>query len=374
MIVELLHKVAGMELEEHQYRPRPSMAGPDRCIRQMVYQRLGVTPDRELPDRLKHIFDDGNWHEELTKEWISKTAFTLHSSQMGVTLPYVFDWLPRTIYPCSICEQQVCPADLHGHIDGIVTDILNVDRHWEHKGLNHFTFEKLWARKEYPEDYFCQCAIYVKALQRENPDIMESLLVVKNKNTSGFLEYAMSYDTEKDCLRVYQMTLHDGQTIELNEIREHIVQQALAKFAIVEAEAIQNHLPARPYEYDDWHCTYCRYPETCWQSYAEELKSITKEAELEPEWADRVRYYQELAAHVGEQDKERKALGAEILAYLKEHGIKKGRAGEYVVSLIAQNKQSIDWDLVPASLQASLDYYKRSKPVAFIRATKLKGN
>ena len=373
MIVELLHKVAGMELEEHQYRPRPSMAGPERCVRQMVYQRLGVTPDRELPDRLKHVFDDGQWHEELTKEWISKTVFTLHSSQLGVTLPLVFDWLPRKMYTCSICDQQVCQADLHGHIDGILTDILNVDRLWEHKGLNHFTFEKLWARKEYPEDYFCQCSIYIKALQRENPDITEAVLMVKNKNTSGFLEYAMRYDSEPDTLSVYRMTLHDGQTVELKEIRPNIVGNAIQKFHGVESSAKDHVLPERPYEFDDWHCAYCRYQDTCWAGYVDELKSLAGEARLEPEWADTLRYHAQLGAQIKEQEKEREEIGDQIKRHMITHQLKKAKAGEYAVTLVSMNKKSIQWDTVPASLQASLDHYKTTKPVAFPRVTKLKG-
>ena len=87
MLVELLHKVAQMEDEDREpvdYYPRPSMAGPDRCIRQMVYLARGEEKEKALDGRVLHIFNDGHWHEELTIEWIQKTAFTLHSQQMRI--------------------------------------------------------------------------------------------------------------------------------------------------------------------------------------------------------------------------------------------------------------------------------------------------
>ena len=44
MIADIILKVAAMErTEEDAYRPRPSSAGPQRCIRQMVYHGLGIS-------------------------------------------------------------------------------------------------------------------------------------------------------------------------------------------------------------------------------------------------------------------------------------------------------------------------------------------
>lgn len=371
MIVELLHKVAGMELEEHQYRPRPSMAGPDRCLRQMVYQRMDAPPDKAIPDRLKHIFNDGQWHEELTREWINKTNFKLDSEQLGVTLPLVFDWLPRKMYECSICHQQICEADLHGHIDGVLTNILKEDFLWEHKGLSSYTFDKYWARKEYPEDYFCQCAIYLKGLQALNPQIRTALLMIKNKNSSGFLEYQLSYDADQDTLTANSLTLHTGESVELKETRPKIIAGIIEKFRAVENCANDQVLPDRPYDYDDWHCQYCRWQETCWEGYTKELESLVDEAELEPQWGDTLRFHQELAAQIKELKDQQEDIKNQILVQMLARWIKKGRAGEYCSTLVIQDRKDIDWDHVPPSLSASLDYYRKSKPVVFPKITKL---
>ena len=116
MIAELLHLVAGMDRDEFQYAPRPSSAGPDRCIRQMVYQRTGTPRDRELPARILHVLDDSAWHEELTADWIGKTSYILHSRQMGATLPGVLDWRDARKYTCTICQKTIDSRDLHGQI------------------------------------------------------------------------------------------------------------------------------------------------------------------------------------------------------------------------------------------------------------------
>ena len=152
MLAELIPKIAAMEAAEKEpgkYYPRPSLAGPERCIRQMMYWGMD-TPQEKAGDRMWLVFNDSSWHEELTADWIRKTAFRLHSEQMKVKHDF-----------------------LTGHIDGIATDILNIDRLWEHKAINHFSFEKYWNGKdgELPLDNICQSCIYCKGLQNDNPEI-----------------------------------------------------------------------------------------------------------------------------------------------------------------------------------------------------------
>ena len=103
MLADILHKLSTEE--EHPYYPRPSLAGPERCVRQLVYQGLGM-PKEPLPGRTYHVFDDGTFHEELTADWIRKSAFQIHSQQMGVD--------------CGT-EQGI---HLQGSIDGVITDIV----------------------------------------------------------------------------------------------------------------------------------------------------------------------------------------------------------------------------------------------------------
>lgn len=356
MLAEILHKVAQMEAgeqKEYAYRPRPSLAGPDRCIRQLVYQASGVELDKAKPGRMYHIFNDGHWHEELTDEWIAKTAYRLHSKQMPIK---VEDMEPR----------------LFGSIDGIITDPLGKDYLWEHKGLSHFACIRYEKGKEFPEDYFTQCAIYLRGLYADNPFLTEGILLIKNKNTSAFLEYHMTYFFNSDLLVIDRLTCSDGTVLDLHETREAIVGNACHKFRMVADHAANGTLPERPYGSDDWHCEYCSYSQRCWAGYVEELKSNVGFAELEEEVADTCRYYRELGAHIAEQEKEKDELQAKLFALMKERHLAKAKAGEYSMSVTAFNKEKIDWDQVPPSLQAEIDRCKIKTPVSFVRVTALK--
>jgi len=111
MIADIILKVAAMQGEEegnHAYYPRPSLAGPERCIRQMVFWGMGIER-QALPGRAVMIFDDSSFHEDLTGDWIRKSAFQLHSEQMKVDVGEKYG-----IY-------------LQGSIDGIITDLTGQD-------------------------------------------------------------------------------------------------------------------------------------------------------------------------------------------------------------------------------------------------------
>lgn len=343
MLVELLHKVAVMEHQDEDERPyyhRPSMAGPDRCMRQMVYQARGQEKDKELPGRMWHVFNDGHWHEELTNEWIQKTAFTLHSQQMKVSV-------------------SMLGLTVSGKMDGILTDILGVDRIYEHKGYNHFTFERYWGKDTYPEDNFAQTAIYTRGAQEHNPDIRQAILVIKNKNTSAFLEYLLDYDRDADTLTVLKKTNHLGETIDLKEVRPAIVTACFQKFLAIDQHKAIDSLPDRPYDYDDWHCQYCAFQETCWASLKDEVESLAEEADLEPEMADTLRYYKEIGAQITDQEKEKEALRGKILEALKAKQAKKGKAGEYMATMNIVPTKRLDLDLVPDPLKGQLEPYKK---------------
>ena len=98
MLADVLVKVAGFEKEDHGlYTPRPSLAGPERCIRQIVYWANGTPEDRTIGDRFIMVLDDSSWHEHLTADWIRQSAYTLHSEQMHINTPMGLDFLPERI-------------------------------------------------------------------------------------------------------------------------------------------------------------------------------------------------------------------------------------------------------------------------------------
>lgn len=326
MIADILAKVAGFEKEEdHKYYPRPSLAGPERCIRQMVYWGSDIPKDKEISDRLMMTMDDSSWHEHLSADWLRKSAFQLSSEQMKVI------------------------TDIgKGSIDGILTDILMQDYHYEHKALSHFTFVRYWAG-EYPLDYITQTCLYNKGLRKDNPEITTSILLIKNKNTAQYIDYKIFYDAEKDSACILEVCHSNGKR-KTGEpylfVMENIISDAVKKFALIEQHIIEKTLPDRQYEMDHWRCNYCLWSETCWADYEKEYAKLAEDVKLEGEVVDLCRLYLQLVNTEQDAKGHKEELRSKIVSLLKEQGIKKGKTGDgkpgdYTVNYIVSSQRRI---------------------------------
>lgn len=318
MIADIILKVAAESRDEdHAYRRRPSSAGPERCIRAMVYHARGEEA-QPLPGRAVLIFDDSSWHEELTADWIQKTAFHLHSRQLKVSTP-VGD----------------------GKIDGVVTDLMQVDRVWEHKALNHFSFERIW-NGDWPLDYFTQTALYIVGVQKINPEIRQAIFLVKNKNTAQFMEFILDYEKDTDTLTVTEATRSDGEKIEKPDFKiEKVTQAAVEKFDAVDASVGSGALPDRPFEFGTtFPCGYCRYSKTCWSGYEKEFAALTEDAALDQDAEDLLGYYYEKNGQIKAMQNEKEELRERIVGLLGDAGARKGRAGSYLVTLTLQKRKA----------------------------------
>jgi hypothetical protein len=323
MIADIIPKIAGMGNDEHEYYPRPSMAGPERCIRSMVYHGLKV-PRSPMPGRAILIFDDSSWHEELTADWIRKSAYQLHSVQMEVTIPG--------------------KMTLTGHIDGIITDLTGKDYLIEHKAINHFTFQKYWAG-EVPLDYLTQTCLYAKGLQQVNPDINEALLLIKNKNTAQYMEFRIVY--EDDTAKIIERCHSTGERIPMDYKLEHITESAFQKFADVQDYIEKKTLPKRQYDIDTWRCEYCGWYQECWKNYQEEFETLSTQGMLDNEAADAVRYYKELAAQETDIKKEKEKMKEIVKSAMKEIDAREAAAGEYICKLTLAEREKLDKALIP---------------------------
>jgi len=330
MLAELLPKIAAMEAGEREsskYRKRPSSAGPEKCIRQMVYHGLD-TKKQQTGDRMWLVFDDSSWHEELSADWIRKTAFQLHSEQMKVDV-----------------------GELKGSIDGILTDITGVERLWEHKAINHFTFVMYWEGKNgsLPLDNICQSCIYCKAVQGDNPDnpdITEILLLIKNKNTAQYMEYLIEY--HDDVALIKEATHSTGEKKEINQLIYFPVSYCMDKFRQVQAHIEKKTLPPRQYEMTHWRCEYCPYMDKCWEGYENEFDKLESDAALEGDIVDLCKYYLECTMHESEMKKEKDGLKKQIKDILKAKEVKDGNAGEYVLKMsLVKYEKVADMNLVP---------------------------
>lgn len=321
MLADLIPKLAVMGAKPEQpYRPRPSSAGPERCIRQMVFHGLEIPRD-PLPGRALLIFDDSSWHEELTADWLRTSAYKVHSEQMEV-------------------EHTCLGLTLKGHIDFLVTDPTPKDRLCEHKAINHFTFQRFLEPECLPLDYLTQCAIYLAGLNHVNPDILTAILLIKNKNTSQYLEWVMDYNPEADILRIdgHTNTISDVKTA-LNIEIPNIVTDAYQKFLDVDRYIKEETLPKRPWAdpADDWRCSYCGWSERCWSGWEAEVEALGS-ARL-PQLEDDVSRYFAIKEQRLTLDKEEKALKKSFKSALAQSGASQATAGGYVLTNVLQRRK-----------------------------------
>ena len=239
-----------------------------------------------MPGRAILTMDDSSWHELLTADWINKSTYKLHSGQMAVEYPTPGLVIPS--FSCKACGKKIPKQEkLHGHIDGVLTDMLGVDRLWEHKAINHFTFNKYW-NGENPVDYFTQVGIYTNALTDIIP-VKEALLLIKNKNTAQFIEYLIG--VEKDKFIVKEITHSNGEKKEPCTELNGLIESAINKFKKVDEYIKKKTIPKRSYEVNSWQCEYCQFYEHCYKNYKEEFEALTADAIMEGEIIDLAKYY-----------------------------------------------------------------------------------
>lgn len=363
MLAPILHKILKMdEPERHPYYPRPSSAGPQRCERQMVYHRIKQPEDHGFSGRMLAVFEDSTWDESQSADIIAKSAFQIHSAQMKV-----------------ICYEE--PGwQISGAIDGIITDPLLVDRLWEHKAVSHWSFERYWNGGELPDDYFTQVAFYMRGVQAVNPDITEAVLLIKNKNTLGYLDYLLRYDRAGDSLLVVRMTKHTGEFVELGKAYQGIVTAAMDKFKRVERHAKDGTLPDR-LPPGHWRCDYCPYngnPSTCWGKFVEEttlMDTVDLSATLDgPGLVSAARQYLLTNADLKTLESTKDTLRDQILTTIRGHNAKKGTVEGYAFSRSVQTRDGkIRWEEVPGSVKRELDAYRNADTIVeVLRVTEKK--
>lgn len=325
MLVDTIPKLAQLEGEEHQheYAKRASLADPSRCIRQLDYMAQKY-PKQSMPGRTYIVFDLGNWIEEIIADKLRRSAYKLHSEQMS----FVVDGIS-------------C------HIDGIITDLLGVDRLWEQKGLNTFTAQRYW-NGELPIGYFTQMSLYIRGLQKYG--IKEGILLILDKNSSQLSEYIIRYNIELDTCTVVSSQKSNGEFKEINQEFCMITTNAINRFAEVEKYTIEKKLHDRQYMLgEDWQCSYCVYSDLCWSTYEQEFSEMKTEVELPSDIADAIRYYLELNGQSNDIGKEAEKLKIKIKAVMKEQKAQTGRAGEYLVKLKLSEVERIDKTLLSAA-------------------------
>ena len=295
MLAELIPQLAAMGQKEYKYNHRPSQAGPSRCLRAMVYHSLNIKP-KPLPGRAALIFDDSSWHEELTADWVAKSVYKIHSRQMGLNCMELESPLLAKGYDCKICGAKVPPNWIHGHIDWITTDQDGIDHITEHKAISHYSFETYETGETIPVDYICQTILYDNALKnlvmKEN--LGYAILLVKNKNTSRYMEYHLSYDEQQDLVQieVNKVVYNNEGFPSLEFVKEDYIEKVIEgikfKFEQVDKYTKEKTLPKRQYDIDSWRCDYCRWNNYCFEEYKQEISKRKDLVTLEDETIKKV--------------------------------------------------------------------------------------
>lgn len=334
MLAELIHPLAAMGAQDWPYRPRPSSAGPNQCVRKLVYHAREF-PRRQAHGRFLVVLDDSSWHEELTLNWIEQSAFQLRDRQTEV-----------------VCGETVFAGEPHtilGHIDGIVKDLLGIDRLLEHKAIEHFTFQR-YAEGDYPLDYFAQVCFYLHGITQLNPDIDEALLLIKNKNQSAYLEYRLHYDVPNDRLTVSEIVQSNGERSFPNQDVIGLYQQALARFAQIEQHRADQTLPDRPYDDDsDYHCQYCPYSRLCWEGHVAPV--LTNTVPLSPDMAALAAEYLDLDARIKPLNKRFDQVKKLLKAGLKAEQASEAEGHGFIVRINQSTQTRHDVKLLPSYVQ-----------------------
>ena len=318
---------------EDEYRPRPSSAGPERCKRQMVYHARGEER-APLGGRAVLVFDDSSWHEELTRDWINKSAYQVHSDQMEVD----------------------CGDGLVGHIDGVITDMLGIDTLLEHKALSHFGYMAI-LKGNLPLDYITQTCLYLRGLLKVQPDVAGAVLLIKNKNQSAYLEITITYDPETDTAHVTDMADHLGEQYVIDKEIPGICAKAVKKFREVDAHVEAGTLPARQYEQSHWRCQYCGFGVRCWSGWKGEMDAHMAEGECKmtvdvERDVSAIATMQKDIRGLDTAIKERKR---DLLEWMKEQGVRVARGRHYAVTYTAQERRTIDKDKIPPEIRKAAE-------------------
>lgn len=378
MLADILGGIAKQErpASPSRYYARPSFAGPERCLRQLVYMAHGVD-GASRPGRATLTLDDSSWHEELTADWTAKSLYQVHSRQMPVEIPA--PGLNPYSVQCESCSTirgtatPIPPGVLHGHLDWIVTDPLGRDTIVEHKAINRYGFDRC-LKGMVPLDYITQGCLYLRGARRLQPQITGVLILIKCKDTARYLEYQVAYDDASDTATVERMVQSHGDApaIEtlIGMVLPAITGTAIARLLSVQAYQHDGTLPARPYELGtDFPCGYCPFEGPCWEGYAREFAALADEQALDAEVADLARYYLETSAHVSEVEKEREALRTKIRGLLEAQGVKGGTAGEYLVLRAVRERTVWDEEKIPAPIAAVA---KQKKPYEVLQIRRRK--
>lgn len=356
MFAELLLGAAQLGLRtDEPYRPRPSMAGPERCERQMVYKARGVE-ELAVSSRLAVVFKDGVAHEQITLDILRTTLFDIHSEQLPIDLHGVLDWLEgQPPYHCSVCSAVegspvLIPATtLHGHIDALARDLWGIDRLVEHKGFVSHIFKRLWDQDKEPLDNFTQAVLYFRGLKEKGLAVTEGALLIKNKDTGAYLEFELRYDYEQDILHVPVMSRSPNEREEVNWSYPGLFRATIEKFRRVRLHTVTETLPDRLKDPNDVRCDYCPFQDICWEGFV--MPPLTEHISLPSQLLPLANEYIQLDRELKPKNKRCAELKDTLMTAMEELHAETAATETDVLTIVSSTQERLDQQALPVSLK-----------------------
>jgi len=365
MFAELLLGAAQLGLRTVEpYRPRPSMAGPERCERQMVYKARGVE-ELAISSRLAVIFKDGVAHEQVTLDLLKTTLFDIHSEQLPIDLHGVLDWLEgQPPYRCSVCTAAhgspvfIPATTLHGHIDALARDLFGIDRLVEHKGFVSHIFKRLRDQDKEPLDNFTQAVLYFRGLKEKGLAVDEGALLIKNKDTGVYLEFELRYDYEQDILHVPVITRSPHEREEINRSYPGLFRTTIEKFRRVHVHTVTGTLPDRLKDPNDVRCDYCPFQDLCWEGFV--APPLTEHISFPPQLVPLANEYIQLDRELKPKNKRCEELKDTLMTAMQELHAETAATETDVFKIVSSAQTRLDQKALPLSLK---NVYSKTVPI-----------
>lgn len=356
MFAETILGVAQLGIRPSTYRPRPSLAGPERCIRQLVYKGRGV-PEPPPGRRLAMIFRDGHAHEDTSLEFLQDSAFLIHGEQLPIDIENAYWWrTDHASFRCPECSKAAghdvwIPATrLHGHIDALATTLVGDTYLFEHKSVVSHFFRRYWEEGKTPFDYFTQVVIYLRGLKEKGIVISAGALVIKNKDTGAILEFEFTYNHDDDVLTITAIIKAPGHEYKrVHHEYPSLYEEALRRFEEVDRHIANKTLPARLDNPDDIRCEYCGHRDLCWEDY--EAPTLTERLLIPESLKSQAEEFIELDDRLSPLEKRHKELKDTLKAEFGQLHIAQAYVGDRILDLATVMQTRLDEARLPVMLK-----------------------
>jgi hypothetical protein len=199
------------------------------CGRALQYEYLNTPKDAPFTGRALRIFEMGHALEEMAREWLRQTGFSIVTHKNGNPIGF-----------------SAADGKIQGHVDGVIVEHpphlkMSIPALWECKSMNNKSWNQTaekGMRASKPE-YAVQVAVY----QAYVPGLAEhpALFTAVNKDTSELYHELIPFDAS-------------------------LAQEASDRVVQILKETESGHtFPRATHDQSSFVCRFCSFAKTCWK-------------------------------------------------------------------------------------------------------------